>query len=267
MSTTIETFDQRFKRLTSDMLMIDICRLLDIEIRQLMKIRSGQRIELGMNGLRRLCMEQGLDFNSFIRGYDEPWSSELQPSQVITSDEPVAIPVAAGKTTGPLFRPDGSRITREKPAPMPSVKSKSEPPPETPPASSKKLQVSFRPTKSAPSPTVPEKYTTTQHDDFVDDFVVEENDVARPNIASRLRNAVSSAFRRSDAESEQVELYGGVAPARVLTSSEPPRALAKADEPRAITRTGEIEGLISEVAGLRHEISDLKASVRRLLDR
>lgn len=244
---SIETFDQRFKRLTSDMLMIDICRLLDIEIRQLMKIRSGQRVELSMNGLRRLCIEQGLDFNSFSRGYDEPWSSELTPAQVITADEPG--PVKTKKA--PLFRPDGSRITSV-PAP------KAPPTPAKPPVP-RGLEVRFRPGKAAPAPKVPEKYTggTQDHLFEEDDAFLDtgESRAPQPSIASRLREAVSSAFRRNDIESDQAALYSGVS--RRATSQAPPER----------EQGSEIAGLINEVASLRREIGALQASLRRLLER
>lgn len=130
-----ETFDQRFKRLTSEMLMLDICRALGIEVRDLMKIRAGVRVQLSSDRLRRLCREQGLDYPSFVRDIDSPWSSELKPATVITSDGPAApaeIPANAAKaaksqpaeaptplavaSNAPKFRPDGSRIVESPPA-------------------------------------------------------------------------------------------------------------------------------------------------------
>jgi len=252
---SIETFDQRFKRLTSDMLMIDICRLLDIEIRQLMKIRSGQRVELSMNGLRRLCIEQGLDFNSFSRGYDEPWSSELTPAQVITADEPG--PLTPKRT--PLFRPDGSRVTPE-PAPKGPVPRMVKPPPTSakPPAP-RRLEVSFRPGKAAPAPKVPEKYTGNAQDHLFEEddafLGTGERTAPQPSIAARLREVVSSAFRRNDIESDQAALYSGVA-LRASSQAQPEREEAS-----------EIAGLIAEISSLRRDIGALHASLRRLLER
>jgi hypothetical protein len=251
---SIETFDQRFKRLTSDMLMIDICRLLDIEIRQLMKIRSGQRVELSMNGLRRLCIEQGLDFNSFTRGYDEPWTSELTPAQVITADEPAPTPRA-----GTIFRPDGSRVPKEAvpKAPVPKI-----PPQRAKPPVSRGVQVSFRPGKSAPAPMVPERYTADP-----EEHLFEEADptphtprssgetMPQPSIAARLREVVSSAFRRNDIESDQAALYSSIA---LRASSQAP---PESEQASAITE------LVAEVSSLRREIGALHAGVRHLLER
>ncbi len=281
---SIETFDQRFKRLTSDMLMIDLCRMLGIEIRQLMKIRSGVRVDLDMTALRKLCMEQGLDFSSFIRGYNEPWSSELTPTEVITSDTPKTIPSPSGR---PLFRADGSRIPTppvkattpppavpKTPAPVaaaaPSASVKPTPPIETvrseqAPAAvtkpvsapvTKNLQVSFRPGKSAPPPTVPEKYEAAPEDDFF------EQELSRPSLATRLRNVVTSVFRRNDETSEEQELYSGVTPARVLTS---PAGSNDGNTLLEQEQAQEIRQLASEVSDLRREMNSLKSSMRQLL--
>jgi len=110
----IETFDQRFKRLTGDMLMLDICRILGIEVRDLMKIRSGVRIPLSRERLRHLCLDQSVDYDLFVRDIDEPWSSE-RITPVITMDTPAPKPStprtrSAGTRSGPRFRADGSRI-------------------------------------------------------------------------------------------------------------------------------------------------------------
>lgn len=291
---TIETFDQRFKRLTSDMLMIDICRLLGIEIRQLMKIRAGVRIELSMSGLRKLCLEQGLDFASFTRGYADPWSSELSPTETVTSDEPTEAPMqlAKSKGSGPIFRSDGSRIPQATPPKRSSsVETVRSTPSDTPPAlpktakppalPDKKIQVSFRPSKSMTPPTVPEKYDSNLDDDFIDD----DDDDSNPqnSIAARLRGAMALAFRRNtDAQTEQAELYSGVAPARLVTtsgSSESPSALRPAQEHQptlseaestarpASSQAKEIQSLVSEVSSLRREINYLSTSVRELLER
>ena len=289
---SIETFDQRFKRLTSDMLMIDLCRLLGIEIRHLMKIRSGVRVELSMDGLRKLCLEQGLDFSSFVRGYADPWSSELEQTEVITSDAPTEAPLQIAAAAAPakggrsLFRSDGSRLPVPPPppkrsAPVETVRSSAPPappaPPEPPappiekprqaqpPAAQKKLQVSFRPVKAPQPPTVPEKYEPQTDDEiFEDDFD------PRPSIASRLREVVTSAFRRNDVQSEQVELYSGVTPARIVTSrgsSVISNNPSEANTPLEKTQAKEIQSLISEVSSLRREIDHLSTSVRELLER
>jgi len=263
---SIETFDQRFKRLTSDMLMIDICRLLGIEIRQLMKIRSGNRVELSMNGLRRLCLEQGLDFSSFIRGYSDPWSAELSPTQVITSDEPSEMPAMVKAGSKPLFRADGSRIPQEPTAPVETVRSRNEKP-QSPVATPSKLQVSFKPGKAAPAPTVPEKYEPPTHDEYFEDDDDDYDTTTRPSIASRLRDVVTSAVRRNDVQNEPVELYSGVTPARVITNSGSSESTPQPNTPLERKQAQEIEGLILEVSSLRREISDLTNSVRRVLER
>jgi hypothetical protein len=141
----VETFDQRFKRLTSDLLMLDICRMLGIEVRDLMKIRQGIRVQLNMDKVKRLCLDQGLDFMSFTRDYDQPWSAENKPAEVITSDTPAparrrtveaaapATPNAQQVDASDLrFRNDGSRIVEKHlpktpVAPIPAVRS-SQPP-------------------------------------------------------------------------------------------------------------------------------------------
>ena len=290
----IETFDQRFKRLTSDMLMIDICRLLGIEIRQLMKIRSGVRVELSMGSLRKLCLEQGLDFTSFVRGYADPWSSELEQSEVITSEESLeeapetfaSSPHELAKATkrdNSLFRPDGSRIAAppapasapKRPTPVETVRSSGRPeedkPSAVPPSAAKpevtkaplpkKLQVSFRPAKAAPAPTVPAKYEPEPEDDF-DEY---EDEAPRPSIASRLREAVTSAFRRDRAENDQAELYSGVAPARTITvSGSSGDSLYPAPARQAAAPSQEIQKLISEVSDLRSEIRHLSLTVHAL---
>jgi hypothetical protein len=245
-----ETFDQRFKRLTGDMLMLDICRTLGIEVRDLMKIRSGVRVTISMDRLRRLCQDQGLDFGSFTRDYDAPWSSELKTPQVITSDSPAPTPRQATaeaqipKRTPARFRPDGSRIVES-------------------PTSAGKHEEPARPRRLSQLP-----------------IVTNGNQESKPSVVSRIKAVMASAanlltetlpergddlvIEHDDAQAERNVYQTQSVTGESFAYPEPQKL------PAVGSGSGEnatVQTIMVEVADLRREVSALSSRLNQLLGR